>query len=263
MNKNYCSANIFSFCGTIVLSLVFFFSTATAAELKFVTQDFPPFNYEVDGVVSGPAADIINATCRELGISCSFDLLPWSRAQLYTKIGKAHAMFVIGWNEERAKWLHFSSAIIETEYGFFVRDDNPLAFKNTADVKGYSVGVYGPSNTSHSLEMVKAKIEDITIHIISDDKVAFKLLSSGRIDAVYSNREVGKALVKKMGLKNIRYAGCHRKLKYYIGFSKKFTDPKLVERFNATLLKLQQQGKTEAILRTYQMGATEDQRENP
>jgi hypothetical protein len=31
---------------------------ASGAELKLNTQDFAPFNYEVNGVVSGPAADI-------------------------------------------------------------------------------------------------------------------------------------------------------------------------------------------------------------
>jgi hypothetical protein len=30
-----------------------------ASELIFNTQDFAPFNYEVNGVVSGPAADVI------------------------------------------------------------------------------------------------------------------------------------------------------------------------------------------------------------
>ena len=29
------------------------------AELKFNTQDFAPFNYQIDGVVSGPAAEMI------------------------------------------------------------------------------------------------------------------------------------------------------------------------------------------------------------
>ncbi len=31
-------------------------------ELKFTTQDFPPFSYNINGVVSGPAVDIIRPT---------------------------------------------------------------------------------------------------------------------------------------------------------------------------------------------------------
>jgi hypothetical protein len=40
-------------------SCLLFAGLAGRAELKFNTQDFAPFNYETNGVVSGPAADII------------------------------------------------------------------------------------------------------------------------------------------------------------------------------------------------------------
>jgi len=36
---------------------------------------------------------------------------------------------------ERAKWLHFSPPLLNTEYGFFVRDDNPLKFTQKVDGK--------------------------------------------------------------------------------------------------------------------------------
>ncbi len=55
--------------------------SSPAEELKFNTQDFAPFNYEIDGVVSGPATDIIRRVCQEMDITCTFKLLPWKRAQ--------------------------------------------------------------------------------------------------------------------------------------------------------------------------------------
>src|SRR2546421_335482 len=130
---------------------------AGAAELTFNTQDFAPFNYEVNGVVSGPAADVIRRVCVEIKVECPMRLLPWRRAQQEVEEGKAHGMFVIGWNSERAKWLYFSPALLNTEYGFFVRNDNPLKFVQNSDVKGYVVGVFGPSNTATSLEKIKAE----------------------------------------------------------------------------------------------------------
>jgi polar amino acid transport system substrate-binding protein len=92
-----------------------------AAELIFNTQDFAPFNYAVNGVVSGPAADVIRRVCADMKTTCTLRLLPWRRAQQEVQEGKAHGMFVIGWNAERAKWLHFSPPLLDTEYGFFVR----------------------------------------------------------------------------------------------------------------------------------------------
>jgi len=170
----------------LVTSCLFSAGFATGAELKFNTQDFAPFNYDASGIVSGPAADIIRRICSATKIDCSMQLLPWARAQDEVRNGKAHGIFVVGWNEEQSKWLYFSPPILNSEYGFFVRDDNPLRFKQNSDVKGYTVGVYGPSNTATALEKIKAEIKDLTIDMAPDNGAAFKKLSVSRIDAVFS-----------------------------------------------------------------------------
>jgi polar amino acid transport system substrate-binding protein len=232
-----------------------FVALAGGAELKLNTQDFAPFNYEVNGVVAGPAADIIRKVCDDIKIDCSLRLLPWRRAQEEVRNGTAHGMFVIGWNEERAKTLYFSPALLNTEYGFFVRDDSPLNFKQNSDIKGYVVGVYGPSNTATSLEKIKAEIKDLTIDMTPDDEAAFRKLSIARVDAVFSNRDVGYDLIRKLGLKNLRYAGRQQSLKYYIGFSQKFTDKKLVDQFNVGFRNLHKRGVIQGILGKYKMDA--------
>jgi polar amino acid transport system substrate-binding protein len=76
-------ASAFSAC-------LLFAGFASGAELKLNTQDFAPFSYEVNGVVSGPAADIIRKICGEARIDCSMHLLPWRRAQDEVANGTAH-----------------------------------------------------------------------------------------------------------------------------------------------------------------------------
>jgi polar amino acid transport system substrate-binding protein len=228
-------------------------SFANGAELKFNTQDFAPFNYEVGGVVSGPAADIIRRICSDIKIDCSLNLLPWARAQDEVRNGKAQGIFVVGWNEEQSKWLYFSPPILNSEYGFFVRADNPLKFNENSDVQGYAVGVYGPSNTATALERIKAEIKQMTIDMTPDGGAAFKKLSVSRIQAVFSNRDVGNDLMRKLGIRNVRYAGRQQILKYYIGFSQKFTEKKLVDQFNATFRSLHKRGVIQEILAKYKM----------
>lgn len=168
-------------------------------------------------------------------------------------------MFIIGWTEERSRWLHFSPPILNTEYGVFVRTDNPLEFKNPVDIKGYTIGVYGPSSTSVSLDSIRNEIGDLKIDLRPDDESGFVKLSQGRVDAVYSNKDVGYALIKKLGLTNIRYAGRSKKIKYYIGFSQQYTDRDLVERFNTTYRDLHKNGTIPEILKKYalEQGETE------
>lgn len=236
----------------IVVSTCLTFVTPIAGtELKFATQEFAPFVYQIEGVVSGPVVDIIVEACKEMKINCSFESLPWPRAQFYVRKGKMHGLFVLAWNEERSEWLSFSPPITNTEYGFFVRSDNSLKYRQPSNIKGYTIGVYGPSNTSKSLRKIKDEMKDIKIDMTPYDEFAFKKLSAARVDAVYSNRDAGYALIKKLGLKNIRYAGTHKKLKYYIALSKDFTNTKIATEFNSTLVDLQSRGVTQKILDKY------------
>jgi len=217
--------------------------------LIFNTQNFKPYSYAINGIVSGPGTDIIRKVCETMGTACSFRLLPWPRAQHEVRKGKANAMFVIGWNRERSQWLHFSPPVFVAEYGFFVRKNNPLDFKEVKDIKGYTVCVYGPSNTSNTLEGIRKKIKDLTIDMTTQDEFAFKKLSNRQsIDAVYSNKDVGYALIKQHALTNIRYSGSHLKVKYYIGFSKQFNDKTVVDRFNTTYLRLYKNGSIRQLL---------------
>ncbi len=85
----------------------------------------------------------------------------------------------------------------------------------------------------------------------------FIKLSMGRVDAVYSNRDVGYTLIKTLGLKNIRYVGPHKKLQYYIAFSKEFVDKKTVDKFNATFVDLQKRGVLQKILQKYSIEPVE------
>jgi polar amino acid transport system substrate-binding protein len=241
--------------GVVVVAALVFAHAADANEIIFNTQEFAPFNYSTDGVAAGPVADIIRRICSDAKMSCPMRVLPWRRAQQEVAEGKAHALFSIGWNAERAKTLHFSPPLLNTEYGFFVRDDNTLKFTQNADVKGYTVGVFGPSNTSTALEKIKADVGDLTIDMTPDDESAFRKASLGRVRAVFSNRDVGYDLIKKLGIANLRYTGRQQSLKYYVGFSQQFTDKKLVDQFNTTFRTLHKQGVIQEILGRYRMDA--------
>lgn len=239
----------------ILLPLITFFMVATcqANELVINTQDFPPFTYMKDGEVAGPAVDIIKAVCKEMGQPCNINLMPWPRAQHEVKTGKAQALFVIGWNPERATWLEFSLPIFNTEYGIFTHVNNPLIFKEISQLKGYSVAVYGPSNTLTTLEKIKKTVPGMKIDMTPDDIAAFKKLDADRVKAVFSNKDVGIALLKQLELKNVRYAGMQSKLNYYIAFSRANSPKGTVDKFNEVYKKLYQSREIQKLLKGYGM----------
>ena len=107
--------------------------------------------------------------------------------------------------------------------------------------------------------MIESNIEPIRIFIKYDDIFPFKMLNKGRknIELVFSNKDVGKAIIQKYNLKNVRYAGVQKSLAYYIGFSKQHTDKGIVDQFNAIYKKMHKKGKVQRILDKYHMNAIE------
>jgi polar amino acid transport system substrate-binding protein len=222
-------------------------------ELVLDTQDFAPYSYLENGQVTGPAASIIKQVCAEMKTKCELRLQSWTRAQYNVRNGKANGLFVLAKTEDRKDWLYFSVPLFQAEYGVFVRESDTLNFTDVSQLKGYMIGVYGPSNTSRLLELIQEKVPEINIDMRPDDTVAFKKLHHGRNDAAFSNRDVGWMIVKTHKLKGIRYAGAYKKTLYHIGFSKKTTDEQTVKEFNAAYMKLYKNGTIKAILHTYDM----------
>ncbi len=83
------------------------------------------------------------------------------------------------------------------------------------------------------------------------DEFPFKKLSAGRVDAVYSNRLAGKALIAKLGLTNINYYQKHLDVKYYIGLSKVNTKPNLAADYMNTISYMLDEGIIDNILSSY------------
>ncbi len=240
-----------SACQTLTSGSIF-----NTPRLKFNTQDFSPFSYKTNGVVSGPAADVIRRVCAEAQIDCKIALLDWKTAQKEVKNGRANGLFVIGWNAPRTEWLHFTDPLLKTEYGFFADTNSVFEFKSIDDLKGRTIVVYGPSNTLNSLKQLKTQLRGrLNIIVLPDSKSVFHKLSRDKtIDAAFSNRDTGRAYIARMGLKNLRYAGGHKELLYYAGISKK-TNKNTVDQFTETFRNLQRSGVIRDILGRYGMQA--------
>jgi len=237
----------------ILIGLFASTSPLFAIHLSFTTQSLEPFSYHSTSGAAGPSVDIANAICDAMKADCIIDLYPWRRAYYEVKRARANGIFLIGKNPEREKWLTFSPPIVQTEYGFFVDKNNPLEYKKPGDIEGFIVGVFGPSNTSASLREIKIDMINFYIDMEDNDEAGFRKLSVKRVNAVYSNRDVGYSLIKKLGLSNIRYAGAHCKLFYYFAFNPKLTPANWIEQFNETYRKLYHSGKIHQILKQYNM----------
>lgn len=227
-------------------------------KLRFGTQDFPPYHYYQDDKVAGPVVNVITAVCQEMSAECSFVIHPWRRTQNMAELGHLDGIFVLGKTKERETWLAFSHPMVSAEYGFFVERSDPLLYKSPEDMRGLNIAVYGPSNTEKSLQEIRRSLNgELKIDMRPDDESGFKKLSRKRVDAVYSNKHVGKALIYKLNLENIRYAGKSKTVKYYVGFVKSQKGNSHAALFNKAYEKLYENGTVQRILAEHFMPVTQ------
>ena len=224
-------------------------NTLYSAELNFVTPNSAPFQYKTEQGMRGPFIRIIQKICDEMQISCSIDYVEsWNRAKQMVKMGsmfkqkKVNGVATLAWSEERTGWLYYSPPIIETGYGFFIRNNDVRQPSSILGLQGYTISVHGPSKSSRNLELIKKEIADLDIDMSFDQEAGLKKLSRGRVDAVYLNKDIGSFLIRSLGIGNVSYAFDHQTVSYFIAFSKVSTDKNIVDRFNAAYRKLYKGG---------------------
>jgi polar amino acid transport system substrate-binding protein len=247
---------------TVLISLLasLFADSARANDiLRFVTLEFEPFIYGEDQQVAGPGRDVVAEVCRTADIACTFDIYPWRRAQELIRSGDADGMMVIGRNPGREEWLRFSPPLFRTEYGFFFGTGNTEDFNDISQLAGYRVGVFAPSNTATQLEnirieMLKRDLAPIEIDAHPDDSAGLRKLAVGRVDAVYSNRDRGRGIIRTEDLEDqIRYAGAHQEILYYAGITKDYPRQEVVDAFFTAWRGLFQSGKAQKIILNYRL----------
>lgn len=245
----------------IVVFLNLFPHILQAENQKFVfsTHDFAPFFYYNGKRFTGPFFEIVNEACGILKAKCVFKHYPNRRAKHMLKNNLVHGSFPFGWNREREKWLYFSIPLVTSEYGFFVRSDSKLDFHQLHQLENYKVGVFGPSNTSNSLQKLRQQM-------IGQNQVPFNIdmhpnakgagilkLAAKRFDTYYSNKALGEFHIKRLNLGNIHYAGTQKQVDYFIVFSRYNNQKPEVKRFNRSLIRLHQRGFIQQVLKKYDL----------
>ena len=87
-----------------------------ADELRFVTEDFPPFTYAsataTEDRAAGPFVEIVEAVCARMGVDCPVQLLPWRRALALAEMGEVDGIFTVIRSPERERAFHLTRMLV-------------------------------------------------------------------------------------------------------------------------------------------------------
>ncbi len=230
-----------------------------ADELRFVTEDFPPFSYATAATgtedhAAGPFVEIVAAVCTRLRIDCPVQLLPWRRALVLAEIGEAQGIFTVIRSPDRERAFHLTRMLVTSRYGVYARSASRFVFHRPEDLAGRSVAVYGPSGTSFVLGQHLAEVGDVTLILEADNRRLLRMLEAGRFGeqgVAVVNQDVAWHLIDQEGHSDIHEAGELQPVSYAIGLSRAAVSEAEFERFNDALEALIADGSVAAILRRH------------
>jgi polar amino acid transport system substrate-binding protein len=241
---NWCLSLAFIF---VFLSL----RPASATDLKAYTEEWPPYNFMVGNEIKGISVEILQAACVRAKLSCEFQIVPWARAYKTVSETPHTVVFTIARTKSRESQFFWVGPILPRTIWIYGRPELATTVRNLKDLANTRIGVVR-SEAAYD-ELVAAGVPLSAILVTSSNDDAIKSFIRGGINAV-ANTEIGMAwnLSKfdRFAPAVVKLLRLNSEVSYYFALNLK-TDPEIVKRLQASIDRLRQEGKIDAVVRKY------------
>jgi len=239
----------------IVLAIIFtWFSTGFAQEITVVTEEYPPYNFTENNVVTGCSTEIVQEVLTRAGIDYSIRSYPWARAYKMAQDKPNVLIYSIGRNENREKLFKWVDVVAPYDIYFFkAKARTDVEVKNLDDAKKYRIGAVRDDVRAQYLQK-KGFETDKNLKLVPHDSMSIKKLLAGRIELIPIDKLGLAYLMKKEGL-NIEDLEPVLLLEdlsagLYLAFSLK-TDDAIVEKCKKALSEMKEDGTYDKIMSKY------------
>lgn len=184
--------------------LAFFALTAqcfAADPLHFVTEDYPPFNFEDPRTheAAGISSDLLREALRRAGLTADFKVMPWKRAYASAQEQKDTCVYSTTLTEERKPLFKWVGPLVNNDMVLFAAPDSKIAIATLDDAKPYTIGVYQGDAIETYLHERGFKLDSA-----QNDGINAKKLEAGRIDLWASSGELAPRLARAAGMTGLK-----------------------------------------------------------
>ena len=204
---------------------------------------FPPYEMVENNEIVGIDPEIAKLIADDLGMELVIEDMAFDSIIAAVQTGKADiAMAGMTVTEDRKQNINFTVPYTEAAQVIVVKKDSTIASPD--DLTGLTIGV----QIGTTGDIYAEDIENATIERYSKYFEAINALNQDKIDAVIVDREPGKVFVSEN--EDLKMIDEEFTLEEYaIGVNKE--DTELLEKINASLEKLQAEGKIDEIINKY------------
>ena len=235
----------------IVLSLLCIISPAKAEDLSVFTDEWAPYNFQENGLITGISTDIVKKTLQSAGFNYSIKILPWKRGLATTQRTPLSLMYTVARTNEREDLFKWVGPILNGRvYLYKLKKRTDISINSAEDIQRYKSAVLrGGAVQSYLQELgispdhyVQVSYSDQLIPMLYANRV--ELIPGDELDLMYQ--------IKQMDFKisNIETAFLLYQRDYYLALNKDTPDD-IVNRLQLALDKLINTGERDQIIRNY------------
>lgn len=165
-------------------------------QLRFITEDYKPFNYMESDQLKGLAPEILEDICTDLGISFKAEVMDWPDAYAAAQSDPEAVLFSAILNEERKDLFKWVGPIASLDWRFYSTSTNAVDIVSLGDAREVDgIGVI----SDFSIEQFLAGEGFTNLVYCSNSEEAFQKLLNGEISLVPSSQITAEAALENIG----------------------------------------------------------------
>lgn len=228
-------------------------------QLKIMTEDYPPFNFQQDGTLAGISTEIVAELLRRSGSVQGvkdIKLLSWARGYTLTLNEPWHALYSTTRTQSREQLFKWVGPFVPTMVGLIARKDRHLTISAPKDLARLRIGVV-KDDIGHLLLMEAGLPQDRMEPVVLNEQ-NFRKLEAGRVDAIAYETNVTNWHFRKMGYDPDQFEMIHllKQSDLYLALHRN-TPNSVVTLLQSHLDQMKTDGTHAKILKSYGLGKGE------
>lgn len=171
---------------------------ASAQSIRVVTEDYPPYNFEKNGVVEGVSTAVVRAVLAEAGLDAQIQLMPWARAYELAQHADNVLIYSMARTSAREDMFKWVGQVAPSEWFLYSYRGREVPLKTLEDAKRYRIAtVYQDVGEQYLLE----KGFDRKRNLQSSNRYAhnYEKLKLGRVDLWIASSVLADYLAREAG----------------------------------------------------------------
>lgn len=199
----------------------------SAKDLTYITEQFPPYNYQEDGKLQGISIDLLDKMWGRMSVNLNrsiIKLLPWTEGYQRTLDEKNTVLFSTARLQQREQLFKWAGPIGPIRNVLLAKKDKNLNIYTAEDLKKYKIGAINEDSAVQMLLDKGVKKEDLVLEPTSNPII--EMLQNGSIDAWAYGDTAGIWLIQKSGSNISDYGVAYvlGQTDYYYAFNKETPD---------------------------------------